>query len=291
MQKTERVGFSASPPAVCAPRGAAWSAALPGAGKPFAGWFSFPPFESLHRDVKNGESGILRFASRRLHSVLRGLARRRSPGRENHSQDGFLFRPSNPSISMPKTRAPLRVLLFLAERVGFSASPPAVCAPRGTTLVGGAPRGRKTIHRMVFFSALRIPPSLYKNKSTRLGALVFGGESGILRFASRRLRSVLRGLARRRSPGRENHSQDGFLFRPSNPSISMPKTRAPLRVLLFLAERVGFEPTLPLRGKHDFQSCAFDQLSHLSTARFFRRNVYNTRMRSNLQAFFYSSSC
>ena len=192
---------------------------------------------------------------------------------------------------------------------------------------------------------------MQKTKSTLAGALVFGGESGILRFASCRLRSARRGLGRRRSPGRENHSLDGFLFRPSNPSISMQKqehpfgcpcfwrrewdsplrlsplalraarprsaalpgagkpfagwfsvppfeslhlyakTRAPLRVLLFLAERVGFEPTLPLRGKHDFQSCAFDQLSHLSTARFFRRNVYNTRMRSNLQAFFYSSSC
>ncbi len=32
-----------------------------------------------------------------------------------------------------------------------------------------------------------------------------------------------------------------------------------------LAERVGFEPTNPFR-LHDFESCAFDQLGHLSTA-------------------------
>ena len=153
------------------------SAALPGAGKPFTGWFSSPPFESLHLYAK--------------------------------------------------TKAPVWVLLFLAERVGFSASSPAACAPRGAAKVGGATRGGKTIRRMVFNSALRIPPSLCKNKSTRLGALVFGGESGILRFASRRLRSALRGLGRRRSPGRENHSQDGFLFRPSNPSISMQKQEHP----------------------------------------------------------------
>ncbi len=31
-----------------------------------------------------------------------------------------------------------------------------------------------------------------------------------------------------------------------------------------LAEREGFEPSVPLRGTHDFQSCALDQLSHLS---------------------------
>jgi hypothetical protein len=31
-----------------------------------------------------------------------------------------------------------------------------------------------------------------------------------------------------------------------------------------VAERVGFEPTNPF-GLHDFESCAFDQLGHLST--------------------------
>ncbi len=35
-------------------------------------------------------------------------------------------------------------------------------------------------------------------------------------------------------------------------------------VLLFLAERKGFEPLKEFKSLHDFQSCALDQLSHLS---------------------------
>ncbi len=31
-----------------------------------------------------------------------------------------------------------------------------------------------------------------------------------------------------------------------------------------VAERVGFEPTVPFWSTHDFQSCTFDQLGHLS---------------------------
>ena len=38
----------------------------------------------------------------------------------------------------------------------------------------------------------------------------------------------------------------------------------PLRFCL--AEREGFEPSRAFRALHDFQSCALDQLSHLSTA-------------------------
>ena len=38
----------------------------------------------------------------------------------------------------------------------------------------------------------------------------------------------------------------------------------PLR--FYLAEREGFEPSRAFRALHDFQSCALDQLSHLSTA-------------------------
>ena len=33
-----------------------------------------------------------------------------------------------------------------------------------------------------------------------------------------------------------------------------------------LAERWGFEPQIPFWGIHDFQSCSFGQLGHLSTA-------------------------
>ena len=32
-----------------------------------------------------------------------------------------------------------------------------------------------------------------------------------------------------------------------------------------MAEREGFEPSRRYQRLHDFQSCAFDQLSHLST--------------------------
>ena len=32
-----------------------------------------------------------------------------------------------------------------------------------------------------------------------------------------------------------------------------------------MAEREGFEPSRALGALHDFQSCALDQLSHLST--------------------------
>ena len=35
---------------------------------------------------------------------------------------------------------------------------------------------------------------------------------------------------------------------------------------VFLAEREGFEPSRAFRALHDFQSCALDQLSHLSIA-------------------------
>ena len=35
---------------------------------------------------------------------------------------------------------------------------------------------------------------------------------------------------------------------------------------LFLAERGGFEPPVEFKSTHDFQSCALDQLSHLSIA-------------------------
>ena len=131
---------------------------------------------------------------------------------------------------------------------------------------------------MVFYSALRTPPSHFRN-AERVGF-----------YASPCATCTSRGVAKSAAlPGAGKPFAGWFSIPPFESLHLIAKTRAPAWVLLFLAERVGFEPTLPLRGKHDFQSCAFDQLSHLSTARFFRRNVYNTRMRSNLQAFFYSS--
>ena len=44
----------------------------------------------------------------------------------------------------------------------------------------------------------------------------------------------------------------------------------------FLAERKGFEPLLEDYSKHDFQSCALDQLSHLSVQVAIRRRVGRT---------------
>ena len=38
--------------------------------------------------------------------------------------------------------------------------------------------------------------------------------------------------------------------------------------MLFLAERWGFEPQIRFWRIHDFQSCSFGQLGHLSTERF-----------------------
>ena len=49
----------------------------------------------------------------------------------------------------------------------------------------------------------------------------------------------------------------------TNPSDWIKKERSDCFVL-FLAERKGFEPLKPYWGLHDFQSCALDQLGHLS---------------------------
>ena len=35
---------------------------------------------------------------------------------------------------------------------------------------------------------------------------------------------------------------------------------------LIVAEREGFEPSVGFKPTHDFQSCALDQLSHLSAS-------------------------
>ena len=53
-----------------------------------------------------------------------------------------------------------------------------------------------------------------------------------------------------------------------------------------LADREGFEPSRPLWGLHDFQSCALDQLSHLSTSASCKALVYNTAFCVKCQCFF-----
>ena len=53
-----------------------------------------------------------------------------------------------------------------------------------------------------------------------------------------------------------------------------------------LADREGFEPSRPLWGLHDFQSCALDQLSHLSTSASRKALVYSTAFCVKCQCFF-----
>ena len=50
----------------------------------------------------------------------------------------------------------------------------------------------------------------------------------------------------------------------------------------FLAERKGFEPLNAFNTLHDFQSCAFDQLSHLCTASLLNsKGYYNGKWRGS----------
>ena len=44
------------------------------------------------------------------------------------------------------------------------------------------------------------------------------------------------------------------------------KEKHNFRCVFLMAERKGFEPLNAFNTLHDFQSCAFDQLSHLSIA-------------------------
>ena len=51
----------------------------------------------------------------------------------------------------------------------------------------------------------------------------------------------------------------------SNPLISTTKNNThPEGWVLFLAEKEGFEPSIPFWGIHDFQSCALGQLRDFS---------------------------
>ena len=53
-----------------------------------------------------------------------------------------------------------------------------------------------------------------------------------------------------------------------------------------MAERKGFEPLVPFKGTHDFQSCALDQLSHLSISGELLGLVYNTTSETKNQVLF-----
>ena len=65
------------------------------------------------------------------------------------------------------------------------------------------------------------------------------------------------------------------------------KKSTPVWVWIFLADREGFEPSNPLWGLHDFQSCALDQLSHLSTLLGRTDNdIYYSREKDKSQYFY-----
>ncbi len=59
---------------------------------------------------------------------------------------------------------------------------------------------------------------------------------------------------------RAYHSHFGKVNHPQSPHFRRirKKTLNPSVFLIKMADRVGFEPTVPFRGTHDFQSCAFD---------------------------------
>ena len=62
-----------------------------------------------------------------------------------------------------------------------------------------------------------------------------------------------------------------FLNGLSKPSLYVKKHPVQLNGVLFLAEKEGFEPSIPFWGIHDFQSCALGQLRDFSIARSFNR--------------------
>lgn len=58
---------------------------------------------------------------------------------------------------------------------------------------------------------------------------------------------------------RAYHSQFGGVNRPQSPHFRRIRKKT-LQMSVFLikmADRVGFEPTVPFGGTHDFQSCTF----------------------------------
>ena len=50
----------------------------------------------------------------------------------------------------------------------------------------------------------------------------------------------------------------------SNPSMPTKNNTHPKGWVLFMAEKEGFEPSIPFWGIHDFQSCALGQLRDFS---------------------------
>ena len=114
-------------------------------------------------------------------------------------------------------------------------------------------------------------------KSTLLGTFLFGAEKGI--------RPAALGQCRRQPGELKKRPPDAFLPRcappfPSNPFLfhCINKKSTLLGTFLFGAEK-GIRTLVTVPRKHDFQSCAFDQLSHLC-----KPLKYNTTFLCALQA-------
>ncbi len=217
------------------------------------------PFESLHSNAKTKSTvfGALCFWRREwdsplrprcLRSALRDCGRRRSPGRQ--------------TVHWTLCFSALRIPPFQCKNKGhrFGAlcfwrrewdSPLRLPRLRSALRDSGRRRSPGQANRppdaLLFHPSNPFHPNA-KTKGTVFGALCFGGESGILRFASRRLRSALRDCGRRRSPGQANRPPDALLFCPSNPSIPMQKQRAPFSVLFVFGGESGIRTHVTFEG-------------------------------------------
>ena len=68
------------------------------------------------------------------------------------------------------------------------------------------------------------------------------------------------------------------IFLCSGPKSNKPTSKLDFKVgLSMLAERGGFEPPLPLWGKHDFQSCAFSRTQPSLRIRLLPSIVYGAK--------------
>ena len=98
----------------------------------------------------------------------------------------------------------------------------------------------------------------------------YGGEGGIcLHFRE----CENKGAA---PSSRRRQLSTGQLYRKVQ--IPIIKKRPPERVV-FLAEKEGFDPSIPFWGIHDFQSCALGQLRDFSKCAVFGQPRYSTTIR------------
>ena len=94
----------------------------------------------------------------------------------------------------------------------------------------------------------------------RIPGFSYGGEGGICRP---RLCRDMERMASSRHPA-SVHRTDAW--NRSNPAYdpNLQKEEIPFGISSFMAEKEGFEPSIPFWGIHDFQSCALGQLRDFS---------------------------